>query len=73
MPDPLVPALRQEALRSLLVNATVLLHRNRAADIGEEVIDDLVALSWLEWAGGSLRLTATGANICAQVKGEAKT
>lgn len=57
---------RQEALRLELPNVERLLLHNRAGEIGEAVIDELVGLSWIEWNGGSLRLTATGANICKQ-------
>jgi len=31
------------------------------------VIADYVALDWLEWQGGGLRLTVTGRNVCNQV------
>jgi hypothetical protein len=41
-----------------------LLKRRRAAEIPEGYIDDYVALHWLEWQGGSLRLTTTGENVC---------
>ena len=71
MATPQVPPARQEALRGVLSHAADLLHRNRAGEIGDDVIDDLVDLSWLEWIGGSLRLTATGSNICRQVAAEA--
>jgi hypothetical protein len=45
-----------------------MLHRRRADLIPEDVIGDYVALHWLEWNGGALRLTITGQNICDQVK-----
>ena len=45
--------------------ATVgLLKQRRAAEIAEGYIDDYVALHWLEWQGGTLRLTTTGENVC---------
>ena len=45
--------------------ATVdLLKRRRAGEIAEASIDDYVTLQWLEWHGGSLRLTTTGENLC---------
>ena len=57
---------RQEALRVELARVAELLRLRRAAEIEEDVIDDLVKLSWLEWLGGSLQLTLTGMNICRQ-------
>lgn len=43
-----------------------MLRQRRASEIDESIIEDLVELAWLEWAGGSLQLTATGINICHQ-------
>lgn len=60
-------ALRREALRDALPSTVDLLARHRARDIVEGYIDDYVALNWLEWNGGGLRLTTTGDNICKQV------
>jgi hypothetical protein len=40
-----------------------LLHRRRAS----EIPDGYVALNWLEWHGGGLRLTITGSNVCRQL------
>jgi hypothetical protein len=57
---------RQDLLAGLLATVT-LLERRRAADIAEGYIDDYVALNWLEWNGGSLRLTETGRNIRKQL------
>jgi hypothetical protein len=59
--------LRHEALRAALPDTVGLLKRCRAAEIEESLIDDYVALNWLEWNGGGLRLTVTGQNICKQV------
>lgn len=61
------PALRREALRDALLSTVDLLKRRRACDIEEGYIDDYVALHWLEWNGGGLRLTTTGENICRQL------
>ena len=47
-----------------------MLYRRRADLIGEPVIGDYVALHWLEWNGGALRLTVTGQNICDQLKAQ---
>jgi hypothetical protein len=49
--------------------ATVdLLYRRRADLVSEGSIEDYVALDWLEWNGGTLRLTAVGENICQQMR-----
>jgi hypothetical protein len=64
-PDP--ETLRREALRNGLLATVDLLKRRRAADIAEATIDEYVALHWLEWNGGSLRLTTTGENMCKQL------
>lgn len=66
-PTPTLPAaLRREALRQALPDTVSLLKRCRAAEVSEGDIDDYVALNWLEWNGGSLRLTTTGENLCRQ-------
>ncbi len=36
------------------------LRQRRARDIPEKTIDQFVALRWLEWNGGTLRLTQAG-------------
>ena len=59
--------LRREALRNALLGTVDLLKRRRAGEISERDIDDYVALNWLEWNGGGLRLTTTGANVCKQL------
>ena len=55
---------RAEQLRESLPEVAAMLHRRRADAIGDGIIADLVALDWLEWFGGTLRLTITGSNIC---------
>jgi hypothetical protein len=62
--NPLPATLRREALRAELLATVDLLKRRRAADIASAAIDDYVTLNWLEWHGGSLRLTTTGENLC---------
>lgn len=62
-----LPADRREYLRDALPATAALLAKRRADMIEDGVIDDYVALQWLEWHGGGLRLTITGANVCAQV------
>lgn len=70
MTQPLhrTPAPRQEALRNALPATVELLKRHRASDIAESDIDDYVNLNWLEWDGGSLKLTVTGDNVCKQMR-----
>ena len=63
-PAPPVADARRDALRDGLLTTVDLLKRRRAAEIAEATIDDYVALHWLEWHGGSLRLTTTGENMC---------
>ncbi len=60
--------LRDEALRGGLLDTVTLLKQHRAAEIVEGYIDHYVSLNWLEWNGGSLRLTVTGDNICKQLR-----
>lgn len=62
-PDP-----RLGALREALLGTVELLNQRRASEVTDGLIDDYVALNWLEWHGGGLRLTTTGQNVCAQLK-----
>ncbi len=62
------PLHRHDALRDGLPGTVALLKQHRAAEIGEGFIDQYVTLNWLEWNGGSLRLTVTGDNICKQLR-----
>lgn len=59
----------QQALRDALLETVDKLHRRRASDIPDGLIDDYVQLDWLEWHGGGLRLTTTGQNLCRQLSG----
>ncbi|HLL11465.1 MAG TPA: hypothetical protein VEZ89_08460 [Rubrivivax sp.] len=61
------PALRRDSLRESLLATVDLLKQRRAAEIDPVFIDEYVALNWLEWNGGGLRLTVTGENICRQL------
>ena len=58
---------RHEVLRDALLSTVDLLARRRANEIDESFIDNYVALGWLEWHGGHLRLSTLGSNICAQM------
>ncbi|RZI95607.1 MAG: hypothetical protein EOP39_29495, partial [Rubrivivax sp.] len=60
---PPLDATRREALRSELLTTVDLLKRRRAGEIDSVDIADYVALHWLEWHGGTLRLTTTGDNV----------
>lgn len=70
MGDASISQARREELRQGLQRVDDLLHQKRAGEIGEALIDELVGLSWIEWNGGSLRLTTTGVNICRQLSNE---
>ena len=59
-----LPALRRDALRDGFLHTVDLLKQRRADQIGEVEIADYVALDWLEWNGGGLRLTTIGSNLC---------
>lgn len=64
----LSPVSRREQLRLELLTTTDALLRRRADLVSEGFIDDYVALHWLEWNGGALRLTVTGVNMCEQMR-----
>lgn len=66
-PSVIPTGARREALRVSLQATVDLLRQCRAADVPEGDIDDYVALNWLEWHGGSLRLTEVGDNMCKQM------
>ena len=63
-----VEAARKERLRLALPAAVELLRTRQAGMISASEIEEFVALNWLEWHGGSLKLTVTGANVCSQGK-----
>jgi hypothetical protein len=53
-------------LRESLQATADALYKRRACDVPESYIEDYVALDWLKWDGGGLKLTVTGQNICRQ-------
>ena len=61
-----------ETLRNDLLVTVDALQRRRADLVSEALIADFVALYWLEWNGGSLRLTQTGKNVCDQMRAAAR-
>ena len=61
------PSIRREVLRDSLLESVDMLYRRRACDIPDGYIEDYVALNWLEWRGGALKVTPTGENVCSQL------
>ena len=66
--NPTRQSTRTEELRSELLLTVDSLQRRRADLVSESLIADYVALNWLEWNGGTLRLTVTGKNMCEQMR-----
>lgn len=64
----LPPVSRRDQLRLGLLATVDSLQRRRADLVSEGFIDDYVALHWLEWNGGALRLTVTGTSMCQQMR-----
>ena len=52
-----------DALRGALIFSVDALHRRQANEIPEATLAALIERDWLEWHGGTLRLTTTGQNI----------
>jgi len=69
MKKPATLAKINTALQESLLVTVDLLARRRACDIPEQTIDRFVALRWLQWNGGSLRLTEAGEAMVVQVQG----
>jgi hypothetical protein len=63
----IAPTLRRHLLREALPGTVSLLAAKHAHAIQKGFIDDYVALDWLEWRGGTLKLTTVGENICKQL------
>ena len=61
------PVLPRETLKDALLSTASLIEHRRCAEIADGYIDGYVALNWMEWNGGSLRLTVTGSNIRKQL------
>jgi hypothetical protein len=59
---------RREHLRRELRSTIQALHRHRADLVPGGFVEDYVALRWLEWKDGVLRLTAMGKSICEQIR-----
>jgi len=61
-----LPRIDTELQDSLLATVDAL-SRRRACDIPEQTIARLVALRWLQWNGGTLRLTPAGEEMVVKV------
>ena len=55
------------ALQDSLLATVDALSRRRACDIPEQTIDRFIAMRWLQWNGGNLRLTAAGEEMLVAV------
>lgn len=62
------PPSKTDELRNEFLATMDSLGRRRADLVREELIAGYVDLNWLEWNGGSLRLTVTGKNVCEQMR-----
>ncbi len=68
MKTPTALAKINNALLESLAATVDALSRRRAGEVPEKTIDRFVALRWLEWNGGSLRLTEAGQGVLASVQ-----
>ena len=66
--SPSAPRLRRQILRESLLPTVDLLNSRQANLVDDGFIADYLALDWLEWNGGTLRLTITGSNVCQQLR-----
>ena len=58
------PAIDDVAACTELLDIVDALSRRRADLLDEAVVESFVRRGWLEWAGGTLRPTAIGAQVC---------
>ncbi len=63
MKTPAAIAKLNSALHDSLLATVDALSRRRARDIPEKTIDQFVSMRWLEWNGGTLRLTQAGEGV----------
>ncbi|MCE4557992.1 hypothetical protein [Pelomonas cellulosilytica] len=70
-PSALV-ATRPDPFRAAFQQTVELLIQRRADLLSETAINAYVDCDWLTWRGGSLKLTTTGENICAQLRNKAR-
>jgi hypothetical protein len=64
----LAPVLRREQLRDRFPGIVDALHGGHADRVPEGFIADYVALDWLEWNSGALRVTLSGTTLCEQMR-----
>ena len=64
----LPPVSRRAQLHFEFLTTVDSLQRRRTDLVSEGFIEDYVALHWLEWNGGALRLTVAGTNMCEQMR-----
>ncbi|HWP20183.1 MAG TPA: hypothetical protein VNO84_13710 [Burkholderiaceae bacterium] len=57
-----------QELRTLLMTVVQHMRERRMDLIEERALAPLLALDWIEWHGGALRLTITGSNVCEQMR-----
>jgi hypothetical protein len=63
------PRLRREALRDMLPTSVDALGRACVAALPAGYDDDYLALRWLEWHAGRLRITPAGSAVCRTLEG----
>lgn len=66
--DDGAPASAEQALRQRLMVVVQHMRQRRMDLIDEASLAPLLALDWIEWHGGALRLTITGRNVCDQMR-----
>ncbi|UZD56278.1 hypothetical protein [Caldimonas aquatica] len=66
--DDTAPATAEQALRQRLLTVVQHMRQRRMDLIDEGELGPLLALDWLEWHGGALKLTITGRNVCDQMR-----
>lgn len=66
------PPSATEVLRNALLATVDALQRRRADQVSETLIEAYVAAFWMEWVGGTLKLTETGQNVCKQLRAAAR-
>jgi hypothetical protein len=71
MKTPDSPSRIDHAICDSFLSAADALSQRRARDIPEPTIDHLVDLRWLEWDGGTLRLTNVGEIVLMKMQARA--
>ncbi len=67
MPD-IKPTLATQPVCDAFVSAARLLQAGRAGEIDESELADFVALEWMAWHQGTLRMTALGRMALARLR-----